>query len=146
MAGLLDLKQLTKLSRDIASKPFKRLEEKVFTILLKTHAYYFENEISPQRRKWEPLAESTIQRKGHDTILVDTGDLKASLTERRKGIRTVDRRGDTLEIAFGSDVEYLQYHQTGTSRMPARPALGLPPGTAQLILETTADHIMEQLR
>ena len=30
--------------------------------------------------KWQPLAESTIARKGSDTILIDTGDLRRSIS------------------------------------------------------------------
>lgn len=75
-----------------------------------------------QGEAWPPLAASTIERKGHDTILVDTEDLKNSLTQRDfEG----EAGGMILEVGpnfirFGTSMSYAIYHQHGTSRMPQR--------------------------
>lgn len=54
----------------------------------------FEQEGRP--KKWEPLAEWTIEEKGSTTILQDTGALKASVNASN-----TERSGDTLDIWAG---------------------------------------------
>ena len=69
----------------------------------------------PGRRPlpWADLAASTIKSKGNDTILVDTGHLKDSIT-----IGEVTDKQATV----GSDAKYAPYHQFGTKRgLQARP-------------------------
>lgn len=72
---------------------------------------------------WSPLAPSTIQnkhRRGDPTAtLVATGSLIRSVTALR-GIR---RTKFTLTMTHTTP--YGQFHETGTSRMPARPIFGL---------------------
>jgi phage gpG-like protein len=68
---------------------------------------------------WAPLAPSTVRRRGTaHPILTDSGDLRASLTQR-DGKGSVRRISDD-EMFVGTDVDYAQYHQTGTRRMPRR--------------------------
>jgi phage gpG-like protein len=77
--------------------------------------------------KWADLAPSTIARKGHDTILQDTGELMASLTQRdAQG----ERGGNIFEVTpehlrFGTSDPVAGYHQSGTSRMPQRKVIDL---------------------
>lgn len=71
----------------------------------------FETGTDPYGAAWKPLAASTIRRKGHDTILVDTGKLALGTGAKPSG-------GAGIELA---SVDYGQYHQSGTSRMPRRP-------------------------
>jgi hypothetical protein len=68
-------------------------------------------ESDPYGEPWEPLAESTKKAKGHDTILIDTGELAA-------GTMAVPRAGAGIDLV---SLDYGQYHQTGTTRMPRRP-------------------------
>ena len=69
---------------------------------------------------WKELAESTVARKGHDRILVDSGDLRASLEARSAG-------GDAIRVyepsflIFGSAVEYARFHQLGQGVPQRRP-------------------------
>lgn len=68
---------------------------------------------------WAQLAESTVARRGSaHPILDDHGDLRASLTDAaaKGAIRQIT--SDSLFV--GTDVDYAQYHQQGTRRMPRR--------------------------
>lgn len=68
---------------------------------------------------WAPLAPSTVKRRGSaHPILDDHSDLRASLTraDGKGAVRTVEPH----ELFVGTDIDYAQYHQAGTSRMPRR--------------------------
>lgn len=77
--------------------------------------------------EWEPLAASTIARKGSSTILRETDALMDSLTESGAEGAVREIFGD--ELIFGSNLTsedgfpYPAAHRTGTSRMPARDPL-----------------------
>src|ERR1700752_1742880 len=64
---------------------------------------------------WPPLAASTLDRKGADTPLLETGELRDSI-------------GHTLESPkigwVGTNDPKAAWHEFGTSRIPARPFLG----------------------
>jgi HK97 gp10 family phage protein len=63
---------------------------------------------------WPRLAESTIERKGFERPLYETGELQNS----------IHHNVDDHEAYVGTDVEYAKYQEYGTSRIPARPFLG----------------------
>jgi HK97 gp10 family phage protein len=65
---------------------------------------------------WPRLAQSTIDRKGFERPLYETGALRDSITHN------VDSNGK--EAAVGTDLDYAKYLEFGTSKMPARPFLG----------------------
>lgn len=65
---------------------------------------------------WPKLAQSTIDRKGFERPLFETGALRDSITHN------VD--ADGREAAVGTDIEYAKYQEFGTSKIPARPFLG----------------------
>lgn len=65
---------------------------------------------------WAPLAESTVDAKGHDRPLIDTGEMLASFQHE------VDKRA--LEAIAGATDEKMIWHELGTSKMPARPVWG----------------------
>lgn len=69
---------------------------------------------SPQAG-WPPLAPSTIERKGADTPLLETGELSESIEH------TVDAR----EAYVGTNDPKAKFHEFGTSHVPPRPFLGL---------------------
>lgn len=75
---------------------------------------------------WQPLAMSTVLRKGGPSpILVREGTLRDSLVGESP-YSIVDIR--PLEARMGTKVPYARFHQKGTSRMPARPVIMLPEG------------------
>lgn len=68
---------------------------------------------------WPLLADGTEDAKAKagypaDAPLLAAGDLKASYEHRTEG----------LEAVIGSDNPTAEYHEFGTSKMPARPVLG----------------------
>jgi phage gpG-like protein len=68
---------------------------------------------------WAPLAASTVSSRGSaHPILVEHGDLRASLTQR--GGKGAIREVGPHELFVGTDIGYAQYHQRGTARMPRR--------------------------
>ena len=80
---------------------------------------------------WAPLAESTLaaklRRAQPSDILVATTELKRSLT-----IRPLDiERLHPSTMVLGTRVSYAQFHQRGTSRMPARILLDAAPVAAE---------------
>ncbi len=82
---------------------------------------------------WAPLAPSTVARKGFATILVETGALKASLTEDKAPGAVYREMPDGLEMGTDyrsprqggrwASVALASFHQFGTRRMPARPVI-----------------------
>lgn len=83
--------------------------------------------------EWPELAPSTVARKGHATILVDTGDLRASLVDPGRAMQI---HGTSAE--YGTDVEYAHWHQDGgyvAGRPPQRQVIPdpLPVETRRLL-------------
>jgi HK97 gp10 family phage protein len=62
---------------------------------------------------WKPLASSTLARKSADTPLLETGQMRDSITHSVEG--NVARVGSSLDKAL--------YHEMGTSKIPPRPFL-----------------------
>lgn len=74
---------------------------------------------------WAPLSPAYAAWKASrypGGILVRTGALKGSLTSRPFGVETISNK----QAVFGTAVAYAGYHQSGTSKMPARPPVQLP--------------------
>jgi phage gpG-like protein len=76
---------------------------------------------------WPPLSAGYASWKAKhypgQPILVRSGALRESLTSR-SGAGAIYEESP-LELNLGTNIPYAQYHQTGTSRMPARPPEGL---------------------
>lgn len=107
------------------------------------HLFYFEQEVSFQNVPWAQLSPITIAAKGHATILFDTGALKASLTgPSPDAIRAIVTDVTTPGFVFGTSVEYAQYHQLGTRRMPARPPVGITEYAIQALSQDIIDHVI----
>lgn len=74
------------------------------------------------RPSWQPLAESTIERRtakgGFVRMLIDTEKMAKMSTSWP--IWKINRTEANME-ALDSIVPYARYHQSGTSKMPARP-------------------------
>lgn len=78
---------------------------------------------------WRPLAEGTIRKKGHDTILVDSGQLRQGATS----INTWQISGGVATMF--DPVDYGHFHISGTSHMPARNFVDLNDATADALAE-----------
>ena len=111
------------------------------------HGIYFNTETSPSDVKWPGLSTSTIQRKGHDTILYDTGRLKASLeSQSQDSIRVVSvGEGPEDFVVFGTSVPYSYFHQEGTRRMPQRMHVGINETIMDIFAEKAADTVADSL-
>ena len=79
---------------------------------------------------WEELAEATVERKGHDRPLVDTGRGQDAATDRARWLVTRDRaeyRGDSFPAATWT----MALHQHGRDEhdvnFPGRPFVRLQP-------------------
>lgn len=70
---------------------------------------------------WAPLAPSTLQKKRSQVMMVESGRLMGSLTNRG-GENVFNVTPNSLEV--GTSVPYAGYHQHGTSKMPARMLVG----------------------
>jgi phage gpG-like protein len=69
---------------------------------------------------WVRLKESTIEAKGHDRPLFDSGAGMASATSLARWHVAHDEaeyRGDS----FPKSTAYMRFHESGTDLMPARP-------------------------
>lgn len=112
--------------------------------LAEQHAGMFAGEFDSNLEDWAPLAKATIDRKGHDRILVETGALRESLVHvgGAGNIHDVMPRG----MLFGTEIEYAVFHQEGTRRMPARPPVGVSEETLDKFVERIADSAVEKLK
>lgn len=115
LSGMLD---------SIGEEALKRIDES------------FEREQTPEGAPWAPLAPATIERKGHDTILYDTGDLRDSfdmeVSRNPTGVKQV--------MVYTED-EKMKYHEYGTETIPRRPVIG--PLARYLHSEVIADELQE---
>lgn len=94
----------------------------------------FEGEREPSGLQWKDLKKSTVERRTRrgtwpGQILTETGTLRESMG--------VFIGPDYVEI--GTNVPYGKYHMTGTTRMPARPFLGIP-GDKSTLAEVINSH------
>jgi|GEM_PF-7035008 len=75
----------------------------------------FDKGADPLGRPWEPLDPETVARKGHDDILIESGDLRDSF------VYHVDK-GENA-VAIGSNSPLIEFHEYGTEDIPQRPIL-----------------------
>lgn len=78
-------------------------------------AQRFANKKSPDGVSWANLLPSTQRQKGDNNILIDSGDLVSSITHY----------ASSNSVTVGVSKTYGVYHQLGTSKMVARPFLGI---------------------
>jgi phage gpG-like protein len=113
--------------------------EAIGEALLGISRQQFESEGRRSSGGWQPLAQSTIDRKGDSSILFDSGALMASFSERG-GDNTFWATDDFL--LFGSKLEYAGFHQRGTSRMPQRRPLELAEADRVGVAKILQSHIL----
>jgi len=71
----------------------------------------------PYGRPWAKLAPATVRKKGHDRILIDTGETAATIQAVPWGSRSV----------AGVRIRTMGWHQYPTAHRPARPILPTGP-------------------
>lgn len=127
--------------RDCDYEPTLR---QVLPELAQDHAGFFGQARDSGGSPWPPLSPVTVAAKGHSTILVDSGALRASLTQPGgpNNVAAASHRG----LIFGTADHKAGYHQTGTSKMPARPPVGLTEQRLDSICEAVADTVIEALK
>jgi phage gpG-like protein len=97
----------------------------------------------PGGAPWAELAPSTVKRKGHGKILYESGDLMASLIE-------VGGPGNISEVSdhgsiYGTSVLYAIFHDQGTSRMPARPPVGINQEAVDKLADMVAERTIQAI-
>lgn len=97
--------------------------------------------------KWQQLSEpykaQKIKQFGNLPILVVSSKLKKSLTGR-----TADTvyRTTKKEIAVGTSLKYGLFHQTGTSKMPARPPINFSESQRKKIADAAQRQLLKILK
>jgi phage gpG-like protein len=95
----------------------------------------------PDGERWAPLAQSTIDIKGHSTILYQSGNLGRSIH-----VDSQDKSG----FIIASDVPYGYYMQKGVKKtggmikgktVPARPFMGISERNIKVISKMLKDHV-----
>lgn len=76
-------------------------------------------------RPWKRLAKSTIERKGHDTILVETGHMRRR--QSTKGRFRLEGRTITVRIRMRNNAPYAKWHQEGYVHPKAGVVSARPP-------------------
>lgn len=95
--------------------------EEMHTYLERGEAQTFDSQGGALGAHWPPAADP--QSKTDPRLLVATGALRASLASQTG---ESERVATSTEMRFGTRVPYGRFHEYGTSRMPARPFLGVP--------------------
>lgn len=90
------------------------LLDAIGTVLRDSTHQRFNTKIAPDGVRWANLMPNTVKRKRNNNILVDGGELSRILYQVT-----------AHSVAVGTDTNYGAYHQLGTSRMVARPFLGI---------------------
>lgn len=96
----------------------------------------FAKEQSPDGDAWAGLAASTLRQKKTSAILRETGTLVGSVAKQQVTAKSV---------TVGASTAYGIYHQTGTSKMPARPFIGIAERHKPEIKRIIVEHIQKAL-
>jgi phage gpG-like protein len=140
---------------DLVSNMVERLEQPTFQreqwqstveVLEEMHRQYFVSATSPSGEAWAPLAPSTVARKGHAKILIDTQNLFQSLTD--SGAGDAIREADQEFLLFGTRREWAWVHMSGIDRpdrpkLPARVHTGISEAGIGQVVEVVADASVE---
>ena len=104
----------------------------------------FQQSKDPSGAVWKPLKRK--RPKGHNQgtrPLIDTGDMQASIISTGTG-HLQEVTDDSAMM--GTEDRKAAFHQFGTSRIPARPFVGISDEMADLAAEMVADELVETLR
>lgn len=99
-------------------------------MLLTSHRERWQDEQAPDGTPWQPLAEETIERKGHDLILREHDYLRDMLNYQI----------DPLALYFGTPEAYGEYHQFGLG-VPERAWLGASAADQLQVLDLVGAYL-----
>lgn len=99
----------------------------------------FTSSTDERGRQWKPRK---VRGDGHP-LLIDTGKLLQAATGGGAGHYTKAASRELEVGIFSGVVSYAKYHETGTSKMPARPFMGVSERRLEEIDEIVADAGME---
>lgn len=105
-------------------------------VLAANEAAAFESEGATLGEDWASLSPTTVAIKGDDRILVMSGRLRAALSDPANV--HVEVSGARLDA---SSVPYAHFHLSGTSKMPARPFLGISPAAQRELAELMSRYM-----
>lgn len=131
---------------DFGDLPYGAMLKDELGELEQLHAGFFASSTGPDGAKWPPLAPSTVKRKGHSTILVETSALQASLTQPNAGVRTVVDEPAGTTLAFGTDVPYSVFHDADSGSRPARRHVGVDDQFVTKMANRIADAVVKGLQ
>lgn len=133
---------------EFATTPLREFAEGQVAIVERDNDERLRNAVGPNGGAWAKLAPSTVAKKGHDLILVDTGALGRSLLHSNDSDAVVEVFDEPGRAGFsrGTSVEYAGFHMSGTARMPARPMVGLEPEYIDALSEDFADTLIDNLK
>lgn len=94
----------------------------------------FADKKDPNGVAWENLMPSTKAQKGNNNILVKSGDL----------LRSITNHADRYSVTVGTPEHYGVYHQFGTTKMSARPFLGLSDEDTKNIYELINEILTQE--
>lgn len=114
--------------------------ETIATVLMGIERAQFESEGRRSSGGWAELKQSTIDAKGDESILFETGALMASLSE--DGDENMTNWATDEFLLFGSKLDYGGFHQTGTSRMVQRRPLELKETDRAGMVKILQSHIL----
>lgn len=102
----------------LAAETFDKVFAEITLDIMRIEKQVFSSHGRRGGGSWKPLAESTVERKGHSIPLVATGELRNSVTEpgARNQILEIDNRG----IIFGTTRPFAYVHQYGSKHVPRR--------------------------
>jgi phage virion morphogenesis protein len=136
-----EIERLAKKINSYALTPSKKTEllEALGTEIIEQTIDRFSDNVKPDGNKWDPWKASTeayykkyFAGKGNSLLFFE-GDLQ----------NTMSRHADSNSVLVGSPMEYAIFHQEGTSKMAARPFLGLSVDNIN-DLQNKVDEFMER--
>ena len=115
-------------------------------LLEEHHTDHYTLERAPDGTSWPALSPVTEARKGSNKILVELGDMLASLISKTgTSIRQKSVNAGRAELIYGTADEKAAYHQRGTDRIPQREHVGMSELFVDDLEEGTADAMVQEL-
>lgn len=132
---------------DLQEHPYTEPMSQFATTLEESHAGFFQRSTDPTGQPWPPLSPVTIAKKGHATILVETTHMRESLKigQPDNVIDFGSTGGGQVFLTFGTSDRKAGYHQFGTSRIPARPFVGVTEKQPTELAEMIADDAVRSM-